>query len=52
MGQANSRYKRIQKCGCPLSGCYNTHVFDEDGENCDSWKKASDEYLMAIGEIE
>jgi hypothetical protein len=42
--------KTIWKCGCPLSGCYQTDVVD--CESCDRWKKATDEYLRLIGEID
>ncbi|WP_186430899.1 hypothetical protein [Clostridium sp. BSD9I1] len=41
--------KTIMKCGCPLSGCFGTDVTED--ESCDRWKKASDEYLKAIGEL-
>lgn len=43
--------KIILECGCPLCGCYRTDVMLDDGKKCDTWKKASDYYLKAIGEI-
>jgi hypothetical protein len=48
-GRQIPNIKTIQKCGCPLSGCYQTDVINT--ENCDRWKKATDEYLRLIGEI-
>jgi hypothetical protein len=43
--------KMIMMCGCHLSGCFKTDVMVDDGKGCDTWKKAADEYLRAIGEI-
>lgn len=40
--------KTIMKCGCLLSGAYKTDVLET--ESCERWKKASDDYLKAIGE--
>lgn len=48
-GRQIPNVKIIMKCGCPLSGCFDTDV--TEGESCDRWKKASDEYLKAIGKI-
>lgn len=44
------KVKTIMLCGCPLSGSYKTHVIET--ESCDRWKKASDEYLRQIGELD
>lgn len=48
-GRQIPHVKTIMKCGCPLSGCYQTDILET--ESCDSWKKASDEYLKTIGEL-
>jgi hypothetical protein len=48
-GRQIPNIKNILICGCQLSGCYQTHVLETD--SCDCWKKASDEYLKAIGVI-
>jgi hypothetical protein len=50
-GRKIPNVKTIMTCGCPLSGCFGTDVLEEDGKNCDQWKKASDYYLKQIGEI-
>lgn len=48
-GREIQKVKTIMKCGCPLSGSFNTDVVEND--SCDRWKKASYEYLKAIGEL-
>lgn len=50
-GRQIPNIKTIMKCGCPLSGCFQTDVMDDEGKECDRWKKASDDYLKAIGEL-
>lgn len=51
-GRKIPNVKKIMRCGCPLSGSYKTDVFENEGKNCDMWKKSSDDYLKAIGEID
>lgn len=47
-GRQIPNIKSIMKCGCVISGCYDTHVLEGDGKSCELWKKASDEYLNTI----
>lgn len=42
-GRQIPNIKTIMKCGCPLSGNFDTDVTAI--ESCGMWKKASDEYL-------
>lgn len=44
-GRQIPNIKSIMKCGCIISGCYDTDVLEDDGKSCEVWKKASDEYL-------
>ncbi|PHV69177.1 hypothetical protein CS063_17295 [Sporanaerobium hydrogeniformans] len=50
-GRQIAESKTIFICGCPLSGCFQTHVIESEGKECNRWKKASDDYLKYIGEL-
>lgn len=48
-GRQIENVEKVMKCGSPLSGNFETDVLKN--ESCGSWKKASNEYLKAMGEI-